>query len=504
MTAPSLWAALGEVAARRGAAVAVTDGAAPLTYAELTRRAAGLGAALAARGIGPGDLVGVLADQSPDTVVAILGVLCAGAAYVPLDVSYPATRLRFMAEDAGLRVAVGAGGLEGVETLAVPGPGAEGAKGADAPAARAGADDPAYVIYTSGSTGRPKGCVVTHGNVLALVRHTLPLFDVGPADRWSVFHSFSFDFSVWELWGALLTGATAVCVPRETARLPEDLLDFLAAQRVTVLDQVPSAFRALATVYPLRPVELALRYLIFGGESVDLPVVRGFLAAVRGCRPVAVNMYGITETTVHATIKVLDEGDLAGPVASPIGSALPHLTVELRDETGRPVPAGAPGELWISGAGVARGYLRRPELTAQRFVEDGTGRWYRSGDLARQGLGGLEYLGRGDRQVKLRGFRIELGEIEAVLARSDLVAAAAVVAVERPSAGSVLVATVVPPVWPAGPDLVAGLRRHAAAHLPRHMTPARYEVVRELPLTLSGKLDRRGLEAAAREPDGSP
>ena len=495
MTEParSLPAALEEVAAGRGAAIAVTDGARSLGYAELAGRAGGLAARLAARGIGRGALVGVLADQTVDTVVAILGVLRAGAAYVPLDVSYPVDRLRFMARDAGLRVAVGAGALEGVDVLPVPGDG-----GGGPPPLRLGEDDPAYVIYTSGSTGRPKGCVVTHGNVLALLRSTLPLFDVGPADRWSVFHSFSFDFSVWELWGALLTGAAAVCVPRETARLPEDLLDFLGAQRITVLSQVPSAFRALAVVYPARPVELALRYLVFGGERVDLAAIRGFTAAVRGCRPVPVNMYGITETTVHATIKVLDERDLAGPVASPIGSALPHLAIELRDaESGGPAPPGGPGEIWVSGAGVARGYLNRPELTAERFVEDGGARWYRSGDLARPAPdGGLEYLGRADRQVKMRGFRIELGEIESVLAESDRVAAVAVVAVDRPSTGKVLVASVVPRARPAD-DLVAHLRRHAAARLPRHMLPARYEVVDALPLTPSGKLDRRSLEAGA-------
>jgi amino acid adenylation domain-containing protein len=494
--ARSLCAALQEVAARRGAAVAVTDGTSSLTYAELTSRAGRLAGPLAARGIGPGELVGVLADQTVDTVVAVAGVLGAGAAYVPLDVTYPEERLRFMAQDAGLRVAIGAGALAGLETLPVPGPGGDAA-----PPVRLGEDDPAYVIYTSGSTGRPKGCVVTHGNVLALLRNGLPMFDVGPADRWSLFHSFSFDFSVWELWGALLTGATAVCVPRASARLPEDLLDFLSAQRVTVLNQVPSVFRSLAAVYPTRPVDLALRYLIFGGESVDLAAVRDFLAAVRGCRPVPVNMYGITETTVHATCKVLGGRDLAREAASPIGTPLPHLAIELRDEDGRPAAVGTPGEMWISGAGVARGYLNRPELTAQRFVEDGSRRWYRSGDLARRGADGeLEYLGRTDRQVKLRGFRIELGEIESVLAESDRVAAVAVVAVDRPSAGKVLVASVVPRAWPAGADLVGHLRQHAAARLPGHMVPGRYRVVEALPLTLSGKLDRRSLEAGAPDP----
>ena len=466
-SADSLWAALEAVAARRGGRVAVTDGRSSLTYAELTDRADRLAGRLAGKGVGPGALVGVFTEQTLDAVVAILGVLRAGAAYVPLDVSYPAQRLAFMARDAGLRVAVGAArgaGADWLETVNV----AVADDGSDAPPAMApGGDSPAYVIYTSGSTGTPKGCVITHSNVLALFRHTLPLFDAGPADRWSVFHSFSFDFSVWELWGALLTGATAVCVPRQTAQLPEDLLAFLAAQRITMLSQVPSAFRALAMMYARRPAELALRYLVFGGEGIDLAVVRDFTAAVRGCRPVPVNMYGITETTVHATIKVLTDADLVGPVASPIGSALPHVAIELRDEDGHLVSTGDPGEIWISGAGVAAGYLNRPGLTRERFVWQGARRWYRSGDLARQGADGqLEYLGRADRQVKLRGFRIELGEIESVLAESEHVHAVAVVAVDRPSTGKVLVANVVPRTWPADAHLAARLRAHASARLP--------------------------------------
>jgi amino acid adenylation domain-containing protein len=499
-SADSLWAALEDVAALRGGCVAVTDGRSSFTYAELTDRASGLAGRLARRGIGPGSLVGVFTEQTLDAVVAIVGVLRAGAAYVPLDVSYPPQRLAFMAQDAGLRVAVGAATgprLDWLDIVSV----ASDEPTAPPSVTESGRDSPAYVIYTSGSTGTPKGCVVTHGNVLALFRHTLPLFDVGPADRWSVFHSFSFDFSVWELWGALLTGATAVCVPSQTAQLPEDLLDFLTVQRITVLSQVPSVFRALATMYLRRPADLALRYLVFGGESIDLAAVRDFAAAVHGCRPVPVNMYGVTEATVHATIKVLSDADLTGKVASPVGSALPHLTIELLDEDGHPVSVGDPGEIWISGASVASGYLNRPELTQERFVCRGARSWYRSGDLARQGTDGqLEYLGRSDRQVKLRGFRIELGEIESVLSQSEHVRAVAVVAVDRPSVGKVLVANVVPRNWPADASLVAHLRAHASARLPRHMVPSRYQILNALPLTLSGKLDRRSLETGQTQP----
>lgn len=496
MTRPndSLWAALEEVIARTGDSIALTDGSQSLTYAELADSSGVVAARLARLGIGPGKLVGLFADQSLNTAVAIVGVLRTGAAYVPLDRSYPLQRLAFIVRDAGLRVAVGTapdGGLDWLVTV-----GMTGDEDAQPPTVQITEDDPAYVIYTSGSTGNPKGCVITHGNVLALMRHTLPLFDVGPADRWSLFHSFSFDFSVWELWGALLTGATAVCVPRHTARIAEDFVDFLAVARITVLNQVPSAFRALSLTYAAHSVDLSLRYVIFGGESIDLGAIREFMTVVSGCRPVAVNMYGITETTVHATIKMLTDADLAGSVVSPIGSALPHLTIELRDEDGSLVPAGTAGEIWVSGAGVARCYLNRPELTSERFVVEGSGRWYRSGDFARQDADGqLEYLGRGDRQVKLRGFRIELDEIESVLVKHESVAAVAVLAVDRPSAGQMLIAWVVPRHWPAPADVVSRLRAHAATLLPRHMLPSRYEIVEALPLTLSGKLDRRSLDS---------
>ena len=513
----------------------LVDGDRTLSYREVQDLAAVLGARLTAAGLRRGERVGLLLERSAAIPVAILAILGAAAAYVPLDPAYPDERLRYIAEDAGIRVVLGTrddADRLGIKGLVVVDPGDQ-AENADPTPDEAGAgaderpgpDDPAYVIYTSGSTGPPKGCVVTQGNVVALLRAALPLFEVGTRDRWSLFHSASFDFAVWELWGALATGAAAVVVPGPVARMSLDFLDFLRKQRITVLNQVPSVFRSLAAEYAEEADEpeeadeaaagpagaggararLALRYLVFGGESVDLPTVAAFLDRFED-PPVAVNMYGITEITVHATFKVLQKPDFDGPARSPIGRALPHLTLELRGEDGRPVAEGGTGELWISGAAVAAGYLNRPELTAQRFVTEHTAgvprRHYRTGDLARRLPGGeFEYLGRNDQQVKLRGFRIEPGEIEAVLRAYPGVLDAAVTIVATPAGAQFLTACVVPADDLPAPEadaLTAQLRAHAVLNLPGHMVPDRFRTVAALPLTVSGKLDRSALPELAR------
>jgi amino acid adenylation domain-containing protein len=473
---------------------AVIDGDLVLSYAGLDAASSGLAGRLAELGVGRGDLVGLLLERSADIPVGILATLKAGAAYVPLDSSYPRERLRYLAADAGVRVIVGDGaGLSLDEVAFVDPRGDFRGSARRALCAPAGAD-PAYVIYTSGSTGKPKGCVVSHRNVLALLRAALPLFEVSPADRWALFHSFSFDVSVWELWAALATGGATVTVPLRAAQSAPDLLELIVRQEITVLGQVPSVFRPLALTHADagRP-ELPLRYLVFAGEPVDLAVVRGFLEGYPGVPPVAVNMYGPTETTVYATHQVLTDGYLSGAVKSPIGASLPHLTIEIRDEQGAVLPDGETGEMWIAGDGVADGYLNRPDLTAERFVTSGASRYYRTGDLARKLPDGtLDYLGRRDAQIKLRGYRIELGEIEAALLSHSLVKDAAVTVISTAAGARFLTACVVL----AGPEpsKVAGLlREHLGGLLPRYMVPDRYHVLPELPHTGSGKLDRQAL-----------
>jgi amino acid adenylation domain-containing protein len=479
---PELFAA---VCARQPRRTAAVCGSHRLTYAELAARARGLAADLVRRGVARGDFVGVRVSRSLDVPVAILGVMLAGAAYVPLDPRYPPERLRLIEHDARIEHVVEgdltAWGHQDASSTGLP---------------ELSAEDRAYVIYTSGSTGRPKGCVITHGNVLSLLDGALPLFDVGPDDRWTLFHSINFDFSVWEVWGALASGGTVVIVDDEATRDPEVLLELLVRERVTVLNQVPSAFRLLAEAHTEtgRP-SLALRYLIFGGDAVDLDVTAAFVANLAsGVRPI--NMYGITETTVHVTYKELDAATLHGANRSPIGRALPHLDIVLRREDGTPAPEGDAGEIWVSGGGVGAGYLHRDELTAERFVIVDGVRHYRSGDLARRLPDGeLEFLGRADRQVKLRGFRIEPAEIEGVLRGCTGVRDAAVALVAgRGAAGDFLMAYLVADAVDAN-----RVREECGKTLPSYMVPTRFDVIPAMPHTSSGKVDRAALAERTAE-----
>ncbi|MEO6195019.1 MAG: amino acid adenylation domain-containing protein, partial [Thermoanaerobaculia bacterium] len=371
--------------------------------------------------------------------------------------------------------------------------------------------DLAYVIYTSGSTGRPKGVEVSHANVARLFAVIRQSFAFGQDDVWTLFHSIAFDFSVWELWGALAFGGRLVVVPGETARSPEAFYELLRRERVTVLSQTPSAFRQLlwAEESALARGEAMvsdLRLVVFGGEALDPASLSPWFERHGEERPQLVNMYGITETTVHTTLRRLRQSDLSRP-GSAVGRPLSDLSLYLLDRGGRPVPIGVPGEIYVGGAGVARGYLARPALTAERFVPDpfvgGVGglRLYRSGDLARwRPDGDLEYLRRIDRQVKVRGFRIELGEIEAALAEHPGVREAAVVAREdRP--GDVRLVGYVSSAARPDPSPQA-LAAFLAERLPAYMVPAAWVLRERLPLTANGKVDRAALPAPVERGSG--
>ncbi|MEU4744297.1 amino acid adenylation domain-containing protein, partial [Actinosynnema sp. NPDC023658] len=459
-TIPSLFAAQ---AARTPDAVAVTCEGASLTYRELDELSNRLAHHLIARGAGPESLVALRFPRSLDLVVAVLGVLKSGAAYLPLDVSYPADRVAHMIEDARPTTT-----LEALPDLS--------GSPVDAPEVPLRPENAAYVIYTSGSTGRPKGVVVPHSNVVRLFSETDHWFGFGPDDVWTLFHSYAFDFSVWELWGPLLHGGRLVVVPYEVSRSPREFARLLADERVTVLNQTPSAFYQLIAEAP----DLDLRYVIFGGEALDVRKLDGW----RGSGAL-INMYGITETTVHVTWT---------PADGSIGVPIPDLRVYVLDDELQPVAPGVVGEMYVAGPGVARGYLNRGGLTAQRFPANPFGppgtRMYRTGDLARWVDGRLEYFGRADQQVKIRGFRIELGEIEAVLAVHDAVAQVAVIVREDR-----LVAYYVP----EGTAEAAGLREHVERVLPDYMVPTAYVALERLPLNANGKLDRAALPAPERE-----
>jgi len=497
-------------AAADPAAAALTDGDRELSYGELNARSNRLARRLRSLGVGREVLVGIYADRSAEMVVGLLAVLKAGGAYVPLDTAYPADRLGFLLADSGVRVLLTRPHLTddlpahaaAVVDLDDPCWG-EADDDLDGGAAPAGA---AYVIYTSGSTGRPKGVVVTHANVARLLASNRRAFRFGPADVWTLFHSFAFDFSVWEVWGALAFGGRLVVVPYWVSRSPEAFLTLLRDEQVTVLNQTPSAFRQLARADEAAgtPADLALRLVVFGGEALEVETLRRWFDRRGDRTPQLVNMYGITETTVHVTYRPVGSDDLDAPAgSSPIGVGLPGWRVLLLDGQMRPVPVGVVGEVYVGGAGVARGYLDRPGLTAERFLPDPFaappgGRLYRSGDLARRRPdGALDYAGRADHQVKVRGFRIELGEIEAALVRHPAVREAVVLPRDLGDDDRRLVAYVAGVEGDRpGP---AALRAWLKPRLPQYMIPSAFVGLDALPLTAHGKVDREALPAPEPE-----
>lgn len=466
-------------------APALTSGDTTLTYAELDARAEALADGLYARGVRPGDLVGLCLPRSTDLVAAMLAVLKADAVHVPLDPEHPADRRERTARDAGVRLTV-----EDPAALTGHPPRPAG----DRQAATA----PAYVIHTSGSTGRPKGVLVPHAGVVSLIDATRDDFGLSPGDTWTCFHSAAFDFSVWEIWGPLLTGGRLVVVDHWTTRSPEDFHALLVRERVTVLSQTPSAFTQLAAADRAARDTAAVRLVVLGGEPLDARPLLDWFDRHPEDRCRLVNMYGITETTVHVTATTVTRREaLAG--SRSVGRPLPGWSVRILDARGRPVPPGAPGEIHVGGAGVALGYLNRPALTAERFVPDprGTGRLYRSGDLGRLLPDGtLEHLGRIDDQVKVRGFRIEPGEIRHILLEDPAVSAAAVTVTggEDGDAAAVRIDAYVVPAPGAGED-TGPVRERAARLLPAHMVPATVTALDRLPLTANGKLDPARLPA---------
>ncbi|WP_326814967.1 amino acid adenylation domain-containing protein [Streptomyces sp. NBC_01763] len=493
--------AFADQVALRPEAPALTCGERTLTYRELDSRADELAAGLRARGVRPGDHVGLCLPRSTDLVAMMLAVLKADAIYVPLDPDHPADRRARTAEDAGLRLTV-------EDTAPLTGHPADHR----APTARP-ATAPAYVIHTSGSTGRPKGVVVPHSNVLALIDATRDDFGLTPGDTWTLFHSSAFDFSVWEIWGALLTGARLVVVDYWVSRSPADFHALLVREGVTVLSQTPSAFTQLMAAdrehgeHWGRGTPLALRLVVLGGEPLDARPLRDWFDRHPEDRCRLVNMFGITETTVHVTAQTVTRRTALSGSRS-VGHPLPGWYVYVLDARGRPVPPGAPGEIHVGGAGVATGYLGRPGLTGQRFVPDPWhgGRMYRSGDLGRLLPDGtLEHLGRIDSQVKVRGFRIELDEIRHVLL-ADLSVTAAAVTVSGDAfldaAGVRIDAYVVLAADPVG--TADDIRRRAAKLLPEHMLPASVTALPRLPLTPNGKLDPSRLPAPTAPADAPP
>ena len=496
MSIPVLFAAQ---VARTPEAVAVTFDGRSMTYRELDEAANRVAHLLAGHDAGPGACVALLFSRCAEAIVAILAVLKTGAAYLAIDPMHPDARIGFLLADAAPIAAITtadlAGRLDGCELLVIdvndPAVDTQRSTALPAPAP----DDIAYLIYTSGTTGAPKGVAVTHHNVTQLLEAVGADLELSPEQVWTQCHSLAFDFSVWEIFGALLGGGRLVVVPDSVARSPEDFHALLVTEQVNVLSQTPSAFYALQTADALQPElgqQLKLETVVFGGEALEPQRLGTWLHNHPGL-PRLLNLYGITETTVHASLREIVDGDVDSNV-SPIGVPLAHLAFFVLDGWLRPVPAGVVGELYVAGAGVGVGYWRRAGLTGSRFVACPFGRsgarMYRTGDLVCWGADGqLRYLGRADEQVKVRGYRIELGEVRAALAGLAGVGQAVVIAREDRPGDKRLVGYVTGTADPAG------VRAALAERLPAYMVPAAVVVLEALPLTPNGKLDTRALPA---------
>ena len=487
-----------------------------LTYDALNKTANRTAGYLAAHGIGQDISIGLLMERSLEMVSGLLAILKAGGAYIPLDPANPAERLTFIAEDARIRLLLTSDAIAldwippETEILSLDPLAKEiGRFSEQNPARSVLPQTLAYVIYTSGSTGKPKGSMVTHANVGRLFRETQEWFQFGNSDIWTLFHSFAFDFSVWEIWGALLYGGRLVITPYLVSREPRSFLRLIENEKVTVLNQTPSAFGQLIQAEASladQKFGTALRLVIFGGEALNMALLEPWLRSHGDVKPRLVNMYGITETTVHVTYRPLTSGDL-GAHGGRIGGPIPDLGLYVLDCCMDLVPIMAVGELFVGGAGLSRGYLGRPELTAARFLPDPfTGkpgeRLYRTGDLARRhDRGDIAYLGRADHQVKIRGFRIEPGEIEAALTEHRLIREALAVVRRNRSGEPSLVAylTLYDGAGRPGDEesstalRTSRLRSFLKKRLPDYMVPSAFVVMQNFPLTANGKINRRAL-----------
>ncbi|PIG93642.1 non-ribosomal peptide synthetase [Gloeocapsopsis sp. IPPAS B-1203] len=478
-------------------AVAIVFENEQLTYRELNQKANQLAHHLHSLGIKTQAKVGLCVERSIEMVVGILGILKAGAAYVPIDPNYPQQRLEFILADAQVELLLTQSQFNieyptqlALDTFFSNTQSVENLNLEITP------DNIAYVIYTSGSTGTPKGVLCTHYNVVRLFQATQAWFNFNSHDVWTLFHSIAFDFSVWELWGALLHGGKLAIVPYWVSRSPEEFYAMLSQQKVTVLNQTPSAFRQLMRVDAERDRhDLNLRFVIFGGEALEIQSLQPWLEK-HGRSPQLINMYGITETTVHVTYRPITIADISNHCGNIIGRPIPDLQVYLLDQNQQPVPIGIPGEIYVGGAGVASGYLNRTETNSKfiphLFNNNSSARLYRTGDLARYLANGeMEYLGRIDNQVKIRGFRIEIGEIEATLATHPEVAE--VVVLVRELEDKQIIAYVVPQQKHS--ELTTNLRQFLQQKLPDYMLPSAFVILDTLPLTSNGKVDRQALPA---------
>jgi len=484
-----------------------------LSYLELDERANQVAHLLIAKGVTQETLVAICLEKSLEMIVGMLAILKAGGAYVPIDPAYPEDRITYVLKDINASIVLTADESIGLfEPISKASDQAFTILNLSQPDSYVGqpitlpesanllsGDNLAYIIYTSGSTGRPKGVMISHRNVVRLFVNDTPLFDFDERDVWTMFHSFCFDFSVWEMYGALLFGGKLVIVPKNVARDASLFCQLLADEGVTILNQTPSAFYILQDQISslTLPLPLHVRYVIFGGEALNPAKLTAWHERYPDCR--LINMYGITETTVHVTYQEIEKNHL-DETTSVIGKPIPTLYAYILDESLRAVPANTAGELFVGGDGLARGYLNLEQLTAERFIADPYGsegaKLYRTGDLVRQADDGtLEYLGRIDDQVKVRGFRIELGEIEHAMQQIPEVVHGIVVAAKRENGDTQLIGYYIA----KQPLSKSSINEFLQGRLPEYMVPPLLVEVDHIPLTSNGKVDKKALPI----PDGS-
>ncbi|MGD9108495.1 MAG: amino acid adenylation domain-containing protein, partial [Gammaproteobacteria bacterium] len=498
-----------EQAKKHPDSIALTFGNEVLTYQQLDDKANQLAHYLRKKYPGKKSLknilIGLCIERSIEMIVGILGILKAGAAYVPLDPSYPQDRLLFMLRDTKVKMLLTKKNVlsrlsflskEMKKIICLDDDWKQIVKSSHAvPQIKSSVKDLAYVIYTSGTTGTPKGVLITHKNVQRLFTVTQPKFNFNKNDVWTLFHSYAFDFSVWEIWGALLHGGRLVIVPQYITQDLQKFCYLLQKEGVTVLNQTPSVFYQLMNIILQEKISLnSLRYIIFGGEALNLKMLRSWWGIYGDKHPLLINMYGITETTIHATYRALSKKDLKNASRSIIGKILSDLSFYIFDKNMLSVTKGKTGELYIGGAGLARGYLNRPDLTRERFIHNPLNkheRLYKTGDLVSLLKNGdLIYKGRSDDQVKIRGFRIELGEINTALNEHPDISQQIVILYEKSGKKYLVAYYISNKNKKISEDL---LRKALEKKLPSYMVPAFFVQLKAFPLTPSGKINRKAL-----------
>ena len=473
--------------------IALTLGNNNLTYGDLNKKVNQLAAFLRENGVERESIVAIMIEPSFNMIIGILAILKAGGAYLPIDPDYPVNRIEYTLKDSQTKILLVSNQYEGISNFDGTVINIDDENLYKEEVDISSINEPtdlAYIIYTSGTTGNPKGVMIQHNNVIRLIANSKMQFDFNQNDVWTMFHSFCFDFSVWEMYGALLYGGKLVLLPRIKAKDTRAFLKILQEKKVTVLNQTPPAFNALlGEELKEEEPKLNIRFIVFGGEALKPIMLKEWKNRYPDTK--LINMYGITETTVHVTYKEITDYEIDNNISN-IGRPIPTLKTYIMDKNLKLLPIGVEGELCVAGDGVGRGYLNKIELTSEKFVSNPYNeeeRLYRSGDLGRiLPNGEIEYIGRKDNQVKIRGFRIEIGEIEANLLKYENIKNAVVINYNDNGNNSLCAYVVT-----KQSISITEIRKFLSISLPQYMIPAYFIEIDNIPMTSNGKVDKKAL-----------